>query len=79
MIGAEDSHPLPLKGGSLRFTDEDGLVWTVTERDAGGVPGSRGPRCLVFSSQEAVRRVWEYPIGWRDLLTPALIALSWSR
>jgi hypothetical protein len=71
--------PLPAIGAPKRFTDDNGIEWTVSERDAHTVPGARGARCLIFQSSEAVRRVWEYPPGWRDLLTPNLIALSWRR
>ena len=73
------SEPLRTIGGGLTFMDNDDVLWTVTERDGLSVPGSRGPRCLAFQSSDAVRRVWEYPDGWRDLLTPSLIALSWAR
>lgn len=70
---------LRIVGGSVSFVDNEHVLWTATERDADDVPGNRGVRCLIFASAEAVRRVWEYPAGWRDLLTPSLIALSWSR
>lgn len=60
-----------------------GVTWPVTERDGRGVPGNadgaRGPRCLVFASPEAVRRVWAYPPDWRTLPDAALFALSWRR
>jgi hypothetical protein len=79
MTAADGSRPLRTVGGSLRFVDEDGVDWTVTERDGHDVPGSRGPRCLIFASPEAVRRVWQFPQGWRDLLTASLIELSRSR
>jgi hypothetical protein len=78
-MSASGPEPLRTVGASITFVDETGLLWTVTERDAENVPGSRGPRCLIFASTEAVRRIWVYPAGWRDLLTPSLIALSWSR
>ena len=78
-MSASGSEPLRTVGASVKFLDETGVLWTVTERNAENVPGSRGPRCLIFASTEAVRRVWIYPPGWRDLLTPSLIALSWSR
>jgi len=79
MIASGGSEPLGPFGVGLVFADNDDVLWTVTERDGLGVPGSRGARCLIFQSPEAVRRVWAYPAGWRDLLTPSLIALSWSR
>jgi hypothetical protein len=73
------SEPLRTFGAGLVFADNDDVLWTITEREGLSVPGSRGARCLIFQSLEAVRRVWVYPAGWRDLLTPSLIALSWSR
>lgn len=78
-MSASGSQPLRTVGAGLTFLDETGVRWTVTERNAESVPGTRGSRCLIFASAEAVRRVWVYPAGWRDLLTASLIALSWSR
>ena len=79
MTASRGPPPLRIVGRSVSFVDNEHVLWTVTERDARDVPGNRGVRCLIFASVEAVRRVWEYPAGWRDLLTPSLIALSWSR
>ena len=79
MTGSEGFKPLRIIGGGVSFVDNEHVLWTVTERDVHDVPGNRDIRCLIFASAEAVRRVWEYPAGWRDLLTPSLIALSWSR
>jgi hypothetical protein len=79
MSASGELRPLRIVGLGVTYVDEDDVLWTVTERDADGVPGSRGPRCLIFASSEAFRRVWRYPAGWRDLLTANLIALSWSR
>ncbi len=78
-MSAGESQPRRTLGAAVTFLDEAGVLWTVTECNAEHVPGSRGARCLIFASTEAVRRVWLYPPGWRDLLTPSLIALSWSR
>jgi len=78
-VSASGSQPLRTVGTGITFVDETGMLWTVTERNAENLAGSRGPRCLIFSSSEAVRRVWDYPADWRDLLAPSLIALSWSR
>ena len=79
MRASSGSKPLRTVDGGVNFVDNDDVLWTVTERDAFEVPGKRGDRCLIFASSDAVRRVWDYPVGWRDLLTPSLIALSWSR
>jgi len=72
-------NPLRAVGIGVTFVDNDGVYWTVTERDATDLPGTRGPRCLIFASPEAIHRVWEFPAGWRDLSTQSLIALSWAR
>ena len=48
----------------------------VTEVDAANTPGARAPRCLVFVSSTAIRRVWRYPPGWRALSDDELAALS---
>jgi len=79
MTASGGSKPLRTGRGEVNFVDNEEVLWTVTERDAHDVPGKRGARCLIFASSDAIRRVWEYPAGWRDLLTPSLIALSWSR
>ena len=78
MTASGGSKPLRTSGG-VQFLDNEAVLWTVTERDAHDLPGNRAARCLIFASPEAVRRVWAYPAAWRDLLTPGLIALSWSR
>ncbi|HEY0777999.1 MAG TPA: hypothetical protein VGD56_08545 [Gemmatirosa sp.] len=56
-----------------------GVEWIVTECDGAKVPGSRGPRCLVFASPDAIRRVWDVPTNWHVLSDAALFALSWRR
>ncbi len=66
-------------GTNVSFVDDENVLWTVTEWDGGNVPGTRGAQCLIFQSTEVVRRVWQYPSDWRDLLIPGLIALSWCR
>jgi hypothetical protein len=63
----------------MEFVDAGGVRWHVAEHDGRGVPGSRGERCLIFSSTEVVRRVWDYPSNWRDLLPASLAALSRRR
>ena len=53
--------------------------WSVVEVDARAVPGARGPRCLIFTRDSCIRRVWEYPAHWRTLDADELTALSWHR
>jgi hypothetical protein len=69
----------PGPGEAITIYDDHGTQWVVTERGAAHVPGARGPRCLVFMSEEAVRRVWAYPATWRYLSADALLALSERR
>ena len=65
--------------GHLDFIDRDFVLWRVVERDASADPGSHGRWCLIFSSADAARRVWEYPANWRTLTSTELAALSWGR
>jgi hypothetical protein len=51
-------------------------TWTVRELDASGVPGARGPRCLVFENHEVVRRVWDFPATWETLPAAGLLRLA---
>ena len=37
---------------------------------------ARAARCLVLSSRECVRRVWQYPPNWRALDADALLRLG---
>jgi hypothetical protein len=64
---------------AVEFLDAAYVHWRVTERDARGDPGAHGDWCLIFACRDAVRRVWDYPPGWRDLPPDALVALSWRR
>lgn len=68
-----------VEGTCLRYRDEAFVEWSVVEVEATGVPGARGPRCLLFSRQDCIRRVWDYPTNWRQLDAAALIVLSWHR
>ena len=63
-------------GDAVIVHDVHGTRWVVSERDTLAVPGARAPRCLVFMSEQAVRRVWAYPAAWRGLSADALLALS---
>jgi hypothetical protein len=74
----ERSHASVL-GATVTFVDGEHVLWRVTEHDGRGVPGSRGERCLIFTSDWAIRRVWDYPLAWRDLSPVALAEVSWGR
>jgi hypothetical protein len=64
--------------GWIEFVDAANVYWRVKERNSGADPGARGARCLVFSSEQAVRRVWVYPPEWRTLSNASLIELCSS-
>ena len=68
--------PLWDTNDALRFTGAGGIVWRVVECPAAGVPGARGPRCLVFLADGIARRVWTYPPDWRLLSPVELEALT---
>ena len=70
------SGPHP-RAGSVDFVDDRNVLWRVTERDARYDPGSRGDWCLIFASENAIRRVWNYPPSWRSLSAVELEMLSW--
>ena len=55
--------------------DSDGVEWTVHEV-ATPQAWARGDHCLVLSSRECVRRIWNYPSDWRRLDADALLALG---
>ena len=59
------------------FSDAAGRPWTVHEVRAESALWARGPRCLVFASEAAIRRVWDYPEDWRRLSDAELEAQSW--
>jgi hypothetical protein len=60
----------------IRFQDEAGNWWCVTEREHPIYPDQR---CLVFLSPHAARRVCTYPENWVTLAPAELEALSWKR
>jgi hypothetical protein len=70
---AEESVP------PLTVRDAAGTRWCVTEVRGQHVPGARGDACLVFESEGAIRRVWDYPPSWRELPPQDLIRVSWGR
>ena len=69
MLAATQSH--------RTFSDAAGRTWTVHEVLAESAPWARGPRCLLFASEVAIRRVWDYPEDWRLLSDAELEAQSW--
>lgn len=61
------------------FVDLHGVHWTVREVDARLVPGAPRPMCLLFESDTAARRVWDYPAYWRTVSEAELEVISWRR
>ena len=68
----------PSDRSSTRRFFHDGELWIVRERPARPFDVPSAPH-LVFESDSVIRRVRNFPVGWRDLDTDALYALSWSR
>lgn len=71
--------PLWDAADALCFRDADGVAWRVVECEARHVPGACGDRCLVFLSENVVRRVWDFPRDWRTMPPQALDALTLRR
>ena len=79
MTGSDlDPHFAPMWNdpGAVHFVDRKGVPWRVVERSTEGLPGARGPRCLIFLCEAIVRRVWSYAAEWRALSPTELEALS---
>jgi hypothetical protein len=56
----------------LRRIEVAGTIWNVREVDGRNVPGAWGETCLIFESQEIVRRFWIFPANWWTLDNEAL-------
>lgn len=74
-------HIFPANGGAADdpyphvVVDRSGVEWTVREVDT-PQPWARRARCLVLNSRECVRRIWDYPDGWRKLDADELLRLG---
>ena len=55
----------------------DGVLWFVYELPTSPVDRGR-TSSLIFESDDAMRRVRDFPANWRTLNDDALFALSWS-
>ena len=62
----------PSIGSALYFTDSLGDRWQVFELRC-----ADGSLCLIFESRNTLRRIQQYPDGWRQLDATALCALGW--
>lgn len=72
------------RGEVLVRDPSSGATWRVREIDCPPdfpLPDVAAGRrhCLIFESEDAVRRVWDFPPTWRVLSAAELIALSWNR
>jgi hypothetical protein len=76
---APTPHRMGQRDADRTYVTSDGEEWRVFEIDAADLPGARGDRCLVFTSNVAFRRVWHYPDDWRRLTPRQLIELSWRK
>jgi hypothetical protein len=62
---------------TARRLTADGEEWLVYELPPTAFDRRTSPS-LVFESDVAVRRIRQYPPGWRSLSDNELFALSWS-
>lgn len=78
-MSGDVERPIPLTDERPRtYHDARGCVWYVHEVAPGTVPWAKGPRCLLFGSDAAIRRVWRFPSDWDTLSDAELEALSWG-
>jgi hypothetical protein len=63
----------------VEVREEKRIRWHVDEVSCGDHPGALRPRCLVFTSDLKMRRIYDYPADWRSMDDDALLALSWGR
>jgi hypothetical protein len=56
--------------------DANGVEWDVREIDCRQTPGALGPSCLIFDSEQVVRRVWSFPADWTALPDADLLQLG---
>lgn len=78
MIADDGSSGTTARSDAVVFEDADGLRWSAWEYDSRYVPGCRSDCCLVFESENAMRRVWSYPANWRQLPADDLAKMSWK-
>jgi hypothetical protein len=58
---------------------EDGTRWRVTEALAHDVPGAEASSCLIFDGGSICRRLWRFPVTWRDLPDGTLLEIMERR
>ena len=57
------------------LVDAHGREWHVYERNEAADSPVPGRQSLVFDTEGIVRRLWQYPRGWRELPDEALLGL----
>lgn len=62
----------------LLYDPDAHVTWRVYEL-APAPTGRRHVPTLVFEHEFVVRRVQQYPVGWRALDDASLLALAWHR
>ena len=60
---------------NIRRIYADGIEWEIYEQDTTRTPGATHSSSLIFSSQDLVRRLWQYPANWLQLSDRALLTL----
>jgi len=71
-------NPFPAPEGNadnIRRIYADGIEWEIYEQDTTRTPGATHSSSLIFSSQDLVRRLWQYPANWRQLSDHELLEL----
>ena len=58
-----------------RWVMRDGQRTLVSECEATGVPGAPGTSCLIWESDSAMRRIWNYPVDWHRMDDAQVLAL----
>lgn len=62
-------------GAYRDVADANGKKWRVREMEMAEGDGSVPRKSLIALNDMIIRRFWIFPIGWRDLSDPALLAL----
>ena len=66
-------------GHGHEFQDSAGVAWRVFELPAGSAGTVSWSACLIFESDNAVRRVRQFPPHWSALSALDLERVSWGR
>jgi hypothetical protein len=50
-------------------------VWRVREARVRDIPGAERDSCLIADSGRVCRRLWNYPEGWTELPSEAVLEI----